>query len=57
MCVTEDKTCGGPLVDDGKTHLGVMTEGCQRGYQQGAAAEAPGEKMPSGGVIGSAGEE
>lgn len=44
MCVSEDKTCGGPLVDDAGTHLRVMTEGCQRGYQRGAAAEAPGRR-------------
>lgn len=57
MCVSEDKTCGGPSADDGGTHLRVMTESCQRGYQRGAAADAPGETRPSRAATGRAGEE
>lgn len=40
MCVSVDKTCGSAQWKTGRTHLGLMKEGCQEGYQQGVAAEA-----------------
>lgn len=44
VCERRDKNGGvgggQPWVKDGGTHLRLVKEGCQEGYQQGVAAEA-----------------
>lgn len=42
-----DKNRGQPSVKNGGTHLRLMKEGCQEGYQQGVAAEAGRTPEPS----------
>lgn len=40
---------------DGRTHLRLMKEGCQEGYQQGAAAEARRTRQSSGVTVSAGG--
>lgn len=55
MCVSGDKNGGQPSVKDGRTHLRLVKEGCQEGYQQGVAAEAA--RTRGSQVRGSVGEK
>lgn len=55
MCASEDKTCGSAQWKEGRTHLSLMKEGCQEGYQEGVAAEARRTRQ-SWGVTDSVGE-